>query len=100
MHSIMKRIAGLMMIAGSLSLVSANAATDALRQAEARQLVEDKTPQAQYQTSRKEANAAYQEALVECKKMQGSERSGCMKEARSNLQSDLAEAKRLLSSGR
>jgi hypothetical protein len=100
MQSIMKRIAGLMVVAGSLPFMAAHAATDAMSRAESRQLIEDKTPQAQYQTSRKEANAAYQEALAECRKMQSGERSGCMKEARSNLQNDLAEAKRSVSSGR
>lgn len=99
MHSIMKRIAGLMVIAGSLPLMSAHAATDAMSRAESRQLIEDKTPQTRYQTSSKEANAAYQEAIAECRRMQGGERSECMKEARSNLQNDLAEAKRTLNRG-
>lgn len=100
MQSVMKRFAGLMVVAGSLLVMSAHAATDAMSRAESRQLIEDKTAQAQYQTSRKEANAAYQEALAQCRKMQSGERSGCLKEARSNLQNDLAEAKRSLNSGR
>lgn len=100
MHSIMKRLAGLMVIAAGQPLMPVYAAADAMSRVESRQLMEDKTPQARYQTSRKEANAAYQEALAECKKMQSGERSGCMKEARSNLQNDLAEAKRSLGSGR
>jgi hypothetical protein len=54
---------------------------------------EDVTAQARYQTSTKEAHAAYQEALKDCRTMKGSERSACLKEANVNLQADLAAAK-------
>lgn len=59
----------------------------------ARWYVEDTTSQAHYQTSAKEAHAAYQEALKECRQMKGAERAVCLKEASSNLQADLAQAK-------
>ena len=54
---------------------------------------EDATAQARYQTSTKEAHAAYQEALKDCRTMKGAERASCLKEANVNLQADLAAAK-------
>jgi hypothetical protein len=54
---------------------------------------EDATAQARYQTSTKEAHAGYREALKECQPMKGSERAACLKEAKANLQADLAAAK-------
>ena len=89
----------LFVVIGCTLAVTANAARDANSKAEARQTVEETTPQAQYQRSRREANAAYRGAVAECRKMHGADRNACTKEARSNLQSDLAEAKKALSSG-
>lgn len=74
------------------------AAGDKPTSSEARQTTEDTTPRAQYSTSKREAQAAYQEALNDCKKVRGTEKTACMKEARTNLQSDLAEAKKMLGS--
>lgn len=54
---------------------------------------EDATAQARYQTSTKEAHAAYREAVKDCRTMKGSERTACVKEANANLQADLAAAK-------
>lgn len=62
----------------------------------ARWYIEDKTPQARFQTSMKEVNAAYQEALVECKKKSSPEKSACLQEARKNFQADMAAAKMTL----
>lgn len=62
----------------------------------ARWYVEDATPQARYQTTRKEVAAAYKEALAACKIMRGAEKSACMKEARAIHDADLAQAKNLL----
>jgi hypothetical protein len=87
-------VLSLLLIAGS-----AIATEDKLTRAEARQTIEDTTPRAQYNTSQREAQAAYQEALNDCKKMRGAEKTACAKEARTNLQNDLAEAKKLLSDG-
>lgn len=58
---------------------------------------EDMTPQARYQTSKKEADAAYRVAVAECKTVSRADRNSCMREARENRQSDLAEARRRLS---
>ncbi|NEX60421.1 hypothetical protein [Noviherbaspirillum galbum] len=66
---------------------------------EKRQLSEDFSPQGQYRIATKEAQAAYQDALKECRQS-GSDRNSCMTEAKRNLQSDLAQAKQNLSSGR
>ncbi|MFC3108622.1 hypothetical protein ACFQAT_03675 [Undibacterium arcticum] len=60
----------------------------------ARWYVEDSTARAQVKTSQKEAAAAYQQALAECRKMRGAEAKSCVKEARDNYQSDMADAKK------
>lgn len=64
-----------------------------LSSAEKKQFVQSFTPQAQYNLSKREAHAAYAEALKACKAMAKSERTACTKEARSTLQQDLAYAK-------
>ncbi|MGV3740871.1 MAG: hypothetical protein ACO1NO_01005 [Burkholderiaceae bacterium] len=65
-----------------------------LTAAEKKQFVQTFTPQAQYNLAKREAHAAYAEALKECKAMERAERSACTKDARSMLQQDLAYAKR------
>jgi len=72
----------------------ANAATDATAKDEARWRTEDATPQARYQTLKKEAQAAYRENTNQCKSMPSSERATCVKDAKANLQKDLADAKK------
>jgi hypothetical protein len=59
----------------------------------ARWYTEDTTPQAKYQTAKKEAGAALQESLAECKKMTGTVRAECMQEARSRFHADMMDAK-------
>lgn len=76
-----------------------HAAQDTTSKAEAQQSTEDLSPREQYQTAKKEADAAYRQALADCRKMRGTERKTCMKEAKSNYQADLAEAKKALASG-
>ncbi|SNS36577.1 hypothetical protein SAMN06265795_102394 [Noviherbaspirillum humi] len=76
-----------------LAASAADASNTAMSRSEARQMVPDSTPQQRYNTSRKEAQAAYQEALAACRSMSAGERTSCMKEAKQNLQSDLAYAK-------
>jgi hypothetical protein len=79
-------------VAASLPMPSAMAqATD--DQDPARWQVEDSTPEAKYQTAKKEAGAALQEALAECKKLSKPEQAQCMKEARSRFQAEVTEAK-------
>ena len=65
-----------------------------LTAAEKKQFVQSFTPQAQYNLAKREAHAAYAEALKGCKAMERAERSACTKDARSMLQQDLAYAKR------
>ena len=87
-----------MLLIGGTGFVSAtHAAGDQMSKAEARQMVEDKTPQAKYNTSRREAQAAYSEAVSQCKAMRGADKNTCMKEAKTNLQNDLADAKKMMS---
>jgi hypothetical protein len=87
----------LLLIAGSAFTFTAHAAQDSMSKAEARQTVEDTSPRAQYNRARKEAQAAYKEALADCQKMRGAEKTACMKEAKTNLQNDLADAKKAMS---
>lgn len=58
--------------------------------------IEDLTPQARYQTAKKEAGAAYQEALIECKQLHGTDRANCNGAARKQYTSDLERARLLL----
>lgn len=67
--------------------------------AEKQQFVQSFTPQARYNLAKREANAAYAEALKECKALSGAERSSCTKDARATLQQDLAYAKRQMQEG-
>lgn len=99
MHSLNKLGIPLLFVVGFFSSGAAGAAQDAMSRAEAMQTIEDTTPQARHKTATREAHAAYQEALADCRKMRAAERTPCMKEAKTNLQSDLAEAKKILSSG-
>ena len=62
----------------------------------ARWYVEDTTPQAKYQTMKKEVEAAYKEATTECKAVPTADRSACMKQARAIYQADMASAKSVL----
>lgn len=83
-----------------VSLPSAYAARTAEDRAEAQQSKEDVSPQGQYRIAKKEADAAYQEALTNCKKMSKADRTACMKDAKAAHQADLAQAKKEFSSGR
>jgi len=103
------RIAALSAIfgVGSGAASALHAAEDAVNRAaspapdriERRQMTEDFSAKAQYNRSKKEAQAAYAEALKNCKTMSKSERAACKQEAKQNLQSDLSYAKEQLSSG-
>lgn len=101
----MKKIRPLLLVAMPLLFVlgginqsyAADTAASESR-AEARQMKEDTTPRARYNTSRKEANAAYSEAVKACNSMSGKGKTDCLKEARTNLRDDLAQARQTLSS--
>lgn len=54
---------------------------------------EDATSQARLRTLQKEMGAALQEAKNACKKMPAAERNGCLQEARTNYQRDMAAAR-------
>lgn len=53
----------------------------------------DTTPQQRASTSRKEAQAAYQEAIAACRVVARGERPACIKEAKDNLKDDLNAAR-------
>jgi hypothetical protein len=63
----------------------------------ARWYQEDTTPRAHFQTSQKEAGAAYKEALADCKREDRSarsERAVCLRQAATNYDEAMAEARR------
>lgn len=80
--------------AGALAALPAHAESDAMKRAESRQMQETFTPQAEYQLSRREAHAAYQDALKACREEKRADRANCMRDAKSQLQQDLADAGR------
>jgi hypothetical protein len=55
---------------------------------------EDMTPEAKYQTARKEASAAYRQAMDDCRHLYRAERSACMRDAKINYDTELEEANR------
>jgi hypothetical protein len=59
----------------------------------ARWTQEDTTPEARFKTAKKEAGAALQEALVECRKLALAEQGDCMAQARGLYQTELGAAK-------
>jgi hypothetical protein len=60
-------------------------------------VIEDASAQAQYRSLEREARAAFRQAMAACRKMEVSAPVDCAREARSNLQSDLTEAKKTTS---
>lgn len=87
----------LLIVAASATVVTSSIAENLGDVDPPRWTHEDMTPQARYQTSKKEADAAYRAAVAECKAMSRADRNSCMREARDNHQADLSEAKRRLS---
>ena len=53
----------------------------------------DVTPQARYQTAKKEADAALQEALTQCRSLRGAEKAACTKDAQATHAAEVAAAK-------
>ena len=62
----------------------------------ARWYTPDTTPQARYQTARKEAAAALEEARKTCHAMVAAERNDCLKDAQATFTRDMADAKSIL----
>jgi hypothetical protein len=99
MDSIFPRVASaIILVVTALYAIPAHAADKAMDQAEARQLTEQFTPQAQFRLSRREAYAAYQQALQGCRQNGKADRS-CTQEAKRQLQEDLADASQYLRRG-
>jgi hypothetical protein len=91
-------LSALIASAGTITGLSANAARNDENNDSARWSNEDSTPKERYETARKEAAAAYQEAIEACKvHHRGPARSKSLKEAATIYQADLAEAKKLRS---
>ena len=60
----------------------------------ARWYQEDLTPQARLQTAKKDVDAAYKEAAIDCKKLAPSNRNSCVRDARAQWAQDLESAKK------
>lgn len=61
---------------------------------------EDLTPNARFQTLKKEVDAAYKEALNECKTGERATRAACMNEARAQQKQDIASARQKMQDSR
>lgn len=55
--------------------------------------IEDRTPQARFQTMKKENTNAYAQALNDCRAMRSREAVDCRREARANFDSDMQRAR-------
>lgn len=82
----------------SVALAQGVVATSPGADSPARWFQEDLTPQARFQTSKKEADAAYKEAVIDCKQQVPANRSNCLRDARAQLIQDLESAKKKMSS--
>lgn len=93
MHNTTKYLlAALLMGSSCAASFAADTGQNAAEPDHARWYVADTTPQARYQTSTKEAGAAYQESLAECRIMPRTEKAACTKDADANYRSDMAGA--------
>lgn len=92
-----KHILTLSLLVASMSALSASAGdAEATDKDVARWSTPDTTPQQRQETFRKEAIAAYEMALGDCRALSGKEKSECIKDAKANYEHDLAEAKKQL----
>ncbi|AMP01290.1 hypothetical protein ACIPF8_21250 [Collimonas sp. NPDC087041] len=57
--------------------------------------IEDRTPQARFQTMKKENTNAYAQAMNDCRAMRGREAADCRKEARANFDRDMQRAREM-----
>lgn len=83
-------------IVGSMLLAAACGAAFAEEPDHARWFIEDTTPQARYQTMKKEAYAGQREAMMQCRTLPRGEKGACIRDANVNFRMDMANAKRVL----
>ncbi|MFZ6872625.1 hypothetical protein ACO0LF_11200 [Undibacterium sp. Di27W] len=55
---------------------------------------EEMTPMAYFKTLKKEAEAVYQLSAIDCKRMERSQQSSCLRDAKATMQQDIADAYR------
>ena len=96
-HYLPKLASGIVLCTLTMNVVLAQGVapvtgTDAIDPA--RWYQEDLTPQARYQNSKKEADAAYKEAVIECKLLELANRNNCIRDARAQLVQDIESAKK------
>ena len=83
-------------IVGSL-LVAATCGTALAEEPDhARWFAEDMTPQARFNTMKKEAYAGHRETMSQCRSMAGGERAACARDANANFRMDMQNAKAVL----
>ena len=88
-------------IAANAFALHANAAEENVEHRDPpRWKIEDRTPQARFQTMKKENANAYAQALNDCRAMRGHEASDCKKEARMNFDRDMQNAREMTSQRR
>ena len=66
----------------------------------ARWHLEDTTPRERFETSKKEAGAAYRQAQSDCKKAVQASRAACMQNARNTYGRDLVDARQEIGAAR
>lgn len=95
MNSLFPKISLAMALsAAALTTLPAHAESQAMHAAEMRQMHETFTRKAEYQLSRREAYAAYQDAMKACGHQGRTEHASCMRNAKSHLHQDIAYAER------
>ncbi len=101
MYNIQKKLAVttlsmLFALTGAWSSTALGAREDPPLKDPPRWSTEDITPQARYQTAKKEAGAALEESRRECRSLTVPERNACMKEAQAQFVNDMAAARKEL----
>ena len=82
-----------LLLVPAFAMTNALAAEGAPEKDPAQWSTPDVTPQARYQTAKKEADAAFREALNECRSLPRAEKAACTKDAQSTHAAEVAAAK-------
>lgn len=84
------------LLASTLANAQSYTGYPSFSKAEALQLTQNMSPKARSELAKREAYAAYEEALRACKSMERSERKACNAQAKEYLRNDLSYAKNIL----
>lgn len=86
----------LLVAASGFAMHAVAAEENVQKQDPARWHTEDTTPRARFNNMTKEVNAAYQQALNDCRSLRNRELTSCRREAKSNYTNDMQRARRML----